>query len=201
MSRRRSVRSSSAAAGAGPSSLKCTRACGGCTSVSGTSNAPEDRTSLRPDGRSAVALLTDTTASRPTIRTLRSASRSAGRLSTGRSTQPVASASIDNPSSGTGGPPALSVSKGAFTAITMRSTVPLRRCSLNQPRTCGLTKIGHIRFRAPTGIRVPAKPAVKRAASRRQNPCCRTWRRRRWCCRYRLLPSRSVACRHHNDRS
>ena len=161
-SRSRSMRISSAAACTGPSILKCTRAGGACGEVSGTSNTPLVKVSLRPDGISAVALPIETMASRPTICTFISASRSAGRPLTGRTTQPMAEASIERPSSGTGGPLSLRFSIGEFTAITMRSTVPLRRCSLNQSRTFGVMKTGQSRFIASAGMRVPARPAASR---------------------------------------
>ncbi len=153
---------SSTVAGAGPSSLKRTRVGAQCTAESGTSNVPALNVSLRPDGRSAVALPTETITSRPTTWRLRSASRSAGRSSTGRTTQPLAKASIDSPSSGIGGPGNLSVSIGAFTAITIRSSVPPVRCSLTHLRTGGAMKTGHKRLIASPGMRVPARPARKR---------------------------------------
>ena len=88
-----------------------------------------------------------------------------GRVSIGRNATPVETSSTDSPSSGTGGPEAFSVGKGALTAMMKRSTVPLWMWSMTQARTLEATNTGQIRLMADADIRVPAMPAVRRGSA------------------------------------
>ena len=191
-SRSRSMVKSSAAAGTGPSSLKRTLAGGSCGAVSGTSNVPADMTSFLPDGTSAIALFSVITALRPTMCTLRSASCSAGRPCTGCTTQLVACASIDRPSSGTGGPEALSV----FERRVHRDDHALDGAAVEMRQE----PVAH--FRRDENRPQPLQGIDRHARcgkSRRQTqvaagniPPCRTWRRRSRRCRCRRLRARSA---------
>ena len=148
-SRRRSSASNSAAAGTGPSTRSRTRAGGATGRVSGTSNTPLEMASLRPGDTSTLPLPSVMVEVRPVTRTLRSASRIAGRPATGRSATPLPTISTDSPSSGIGGPLAGNVASGALVAMSRRSTVPLMMCCNTQSRTFGATNTGHSRFMAP----------------------------------------------------
>src|SRR5205823_10656400 len=133
---------SSAAASTGPSARNRRRAGGALGNVSGTSKRTPETLSLRPDGRSATPRLIFTFTFRPFTSSAKSASRITGKLSTGRNATELPTSSIDRPSSGTGGPEALSVGNGAFAAMTKRSTVPLWTWSIVQVRTFEATKNG-----------------------------------------------------------
>ena len=87
-----------------------------------------------------------------------------GRVSTGLIRTPLETSSIDNPSSGTGGPESFSVGKGAFTAIVNRSAVPPRMWSTAQVRTFEAMNAGQMRLSAEADIRVPAMPAMRRGS-------------------------------------
>ena len=163
-SRNRSIASNSAAASAVPSARKRVRAGEGFGWVSGTSNTPFVKVSLRPDARSTIALPTRTVAVRPWTRVTRSASRNAGSPSTTRKVFPLVTRSIDKPSSGSGGPPGSSVESGALVAISTRSTVPPLMRSTTQERSRGVMSAGHRRLNADTVIRVPATPSARRGS-------------------------------------
>ena len=132
--------------------------------VSGTSNTPLVIESLRPGEISTLPRPTLTVAVRPETRTLKSASRIDGRPSTGRISAPWPTISTDSPSSGIGGPLALSVDIGALVAIISRSTVPPTTCSSTQARTLGAPKNGQMLFMAATDMRVPATPIASRGS-------------------------------------
>src|SRR6478752_4976132 len=158
VSRKPSLESSAAVAGMVPSMRNATRAETGFGWVSGTSNTPLATFSLRPVATSAVPRPILTTALRPTMRTVRSASRIAGKVGIGRTVVPLVSMSIERPSSGVGGPSCLKTSRGALPAMTARSTIPPEMCSSAHARTSAAANIGQIRFMADTGMRVHATP-------------------------------------------
>ena len=163
-SRRRSSASSSAAAGTEPSSRKRALAGGPFGKVSGTSNTPLVIDSLRPAEISTLPRPTLMVAVRPVTRTLKSASRIAGRPCTGRISAPCPTISTASPSSGIGGPLDFMVDIGALVAIISRSTVPPAICSSTQARTLGAPKNGQIAFIAATDMRVPATPTASRGS-------------------------------------
>ena len=78
---------------------------------------------------------------------------------------PLVTRSTDSPSSGTGGPPGLSVDNGALVAMTTRSTVPPVTCSTTQARSRGADHSGHSRLNADTVMRVPAMPSASRGSA------------------------------------
>src|SRR5262249_61149278 len=92
---------------------KRTFAGGALGKVSGTSNTPLVIESLRPGDISTLPRPTLMVAVRPEICTLTSASRIAGRPSTGRISAPWPLIWINKPSSGIGGAPRLMVGHGA----------------------------------------------------------------------------------------
>ena len=163
-SRSRSVARSSAAAGTGPSMRMRARAGGFLTWESGISNTPFAMVSRRPDGRSTTPRPRLITTLRPDTRVITSASRMAGSVSTGLTTVPLVTISTDNPSSGTGGPPALNTDIGALVATSTRSTDPASRCSSVQLRTGVLMKTGHICLNAAAVMLRPAAPITRRGS-------------------------------------
>ena len=156
---------SSTAAGTDPSRRKRTFAGGVFGKVSGTSKTPLVIDSLRPPDMSTLPRPILTTAVRPEMCRLTSASRMAGRPSTGRISPPCPVSWISKPSSGTGGPLDLSVDQGALVEMSMRSIVPAWTWSTTQARTFEATVTGHSRFMAATDMRVLANPSVTRGSS------------------------------------
>src|SRR5947199_152153 len=164
-SRSRCMLNSSTAAGTDPSRRKRTFAGGAFGKVSGTSKTPLVIESLRPDDMSTLPRPILITAVRPEMCRLTSASRMAGRPSTGRISPPCPVSWISKPSSGTGGPLDLSVDQGALVEMSMRSIVPAWTWSTTQARTFEATVTGHSRFMAATDMRVLANPSVTRGSS------------------------------------
>ena len=118
LSRNPSLASNAAAAGTAPSMRNLARAGAGFGWVSGTSNTPLAILSLRPGATSTVPRPRLMMALRPVMRTVRSASRIAGKFGIGRNVVPLVSMSTDSPSSGIGGPSCLKSSSGALPATT-----------------------------------------------------------------------------------
>lgn len=109
------------------------------------SNTPLAMLSLRPGDTSMVPRPSVIVAVPPVTRILTSASRMAGKPSTGRTEMPLVSTSTCSASSDMGGPRELSIGVGAFMAITMRSIRPPdSRYSLHS-RTRGATNTGQMR--------------------------------------------------------
>ena len=164
-SRNRSMASSSAAAGTGPSTRTCARAGGDLPCVSGTSNSPLVSVSCRPDGSVTPPRPSATVACRPRTRMTMSESRIGGRPSIRFTEVRFATTSIERPSSGTGGPPSLSADIGAFVAISRRSTFPPDIFSKTQARTFGLTNCGQMRWNESPDISRAARPTTRRGSA------------------------------------
>jgi hypothetical protein len=119
---------------------------------------------LRPAGVSAIPCAILTVAVRPVTRALRSASRTTGISSTGRTVTPEATMLTASPSSGIGGPLRDRLRTGALMPTSMRWSVPRSIRSITHSRTSGTIRVGHIRFSAEADIGVPAKPSCSRAS-------------------------------------
>ena len=161
---RRSEARISAAAGTGPSTLNFTRDGDGFGAMSGTSKVKSEMLILRPAGVSATPCPIVTVAVRPVTRAFRSASRTDGISSTGRTVTPDATMLTARPSSGIGGPLRDRLRTGELTPTSMRWSVPRSIRSITHSRTSGTIRIGHIRFSAEADIGVPAKPSCSRAS-------------------------------------
>ncbi len=163
-SRSRSSAKSSAAAWTGPSRRKRALAGGALGNVSGTSKVPLLMVNLWPGDSSTPPWPSVTTALRPLTRSVMSASRIGGNPSTGRTSTPLPTISIDSPSSGIGGPLVRNVDSGALVAMASRSTVPPVTWSSTQVRTLGVMQNSQSFFMAATDMRLAATPKVKRGS-------------------------------------
>jgi hypothetical protein len=117
--------------------------------------------SLRPGVTSTVARPRLTLAKLPVMCAVRSASRIAGKVSSGRRVVPLVSISTDNPSSSIGGPLALKFTSGALPATTTRSTIPPEMWLTTHSRKWTAVNTGHMRLSTAIGMRVAATPNAK----------------------------------------
>src|SRR5262249_50392726 len=97
--------------------------------------------SLRPGAASTVPRPRLTTAFRPRMRTVRSASRIGGKFAMGRNVVPLVSISTDSPSSGIGGPLCLKSSRGALPANEIPSDAV--RALSDQKASLGISFAGN----------------------------------------------------------